>query len=738
MAGYVRCWGAISTNPIRSNTDGYVEVAADVYFACGRRSNGVVDCWSSGTNYIPTPPTVPDGDRDGEPVTFLTISANQSHVCGIQDGQHGQTEGLLKCWKALVAAGAEGDKLTTLPTELQARTFSAVSAGAFGTCALAKGGTDDGTAKCWGQSSNITVPEELTSTAFSDIGSTGLGGCGIVRDGMEAGQIRCWGPDFAGEIDDAPTMGTFSSLDMGNQHACALKTDATPVCWGRSMYGETPIPAELSGATFSEVSAGHFHSCGILDGQNGQTAGTVQCWGGQNPKTLEYPVTGFDSLATVPYEARLGLPALSARPGMIDASRFHTCAVTDAGGLACWGSGDYGPPRVASDIRQISTGVNHSCALKTDGKVECWGNDSYAQSSGNVEKVLSARVDATVGADLASLTFAAVSAGFFHSCGILDGQNMQTAGSLRCWGWNGYKQAVLPTELAGATFAAIAAEGFHTCGILDGQNTQTAGLLRCWGSPIRDNEDYWNVEQAVVPASLAASTFVKLSSGIRHNCGILDGQNGQAAGTLRCWGRNNDVSSEHAAVPADLADTAFTDVSVGRYHTCGVTTVGRLACWWNLTGTTYSAGQVEVPEQYRYARFAAVAAGDYHTCAVTAEGKAACWGSDAMLDTPGVQVARATGIIINTGQADPLPPAPGAARPTVTLALSDTAISESGGTSRVTATLDRPSVGTTTITVTASSDAAIPGRDFTLNGGPMNGGPTLTIAAGKRSPARER
>ena len=213
-----------------------------------------------------------------------------------------------------------------------------------------------------------------------------------------------------------------------------------------------------------------------------------------------------------------------------------------------------------------------------------------------------------------------------------------------------FGQSTLPPDLTGATFAAISAGTFHTCGILDGQNTQTAGRLRCWGSPPTGG---FSVEQTVVPASLAANTFAKLSSGILHNCAILDAQNDQAEGTLRCWGRNNDVPSEHAAVPADLADTAFADVSVGRFHTCGVTTAGRVACWWNKTHAFWSAGQVEVPEQYRYARFAAVAAAGFHTCAVTAEGKAACWGADAMLDTPGVQVAKATGIIINSGQADP-------------------------------------------------------------------------------------
>lgn len=581
-AGYIRCWGNVVNAPVRSNTDGYVEVAVSRSFTCGRRSNGAVDCWSNTSGDIPILPTVPDGDRAGEPVTFSEISASQSHICGILDGQHGQTAGLLQC-RPVPSSGA-GVRLATVPAELAEVAFGAVDASLFGTCALVKGGADDGKAKCWGKHDSIVVTDALADTAFADISTTGLGACGIVQGGDEAGQVKCWGADFDGEFDDAPETGTFSSLDIGLYHVCALQTDGAPVCWGEARYGASDIPEALSTATFSEVAAGGFHTCGILDGQNSQTAGTVKCWGEQNFETIEANAPAlFDVWAAVPYDERPGLPALSAGPGMIDAGPAHTCATTSAGGAACWGSGGQGPPRLTSDIRRISTGFDNTCALKTDGKVECWGGNVYAQSNG---------------ADLATTTFSAVSAGTLHTCGILDGQNTQMAGSLICWGWNRYVQSTLPADLAGATFSAVSAGYFYTCGILDGQNNQAEETVRCWG---------WN------------------------QAGLL-----QSAG---------------------LADTAFADVAAGRYHSCGVTTAGRVACWGNVVGTQ-DLGQTTVPEQYRYARFAAVAADYYHTCAVTTAGKAACWGADTSPTTEGIQVVDATGIVRNTGQADPQPRRP--------------------------------------------------------------------------------
>ena len=145
-----------------------------------------------------------------------------------------------------------------------------------------------------------------------------------------------------------------------------------------------------------------------------------------------------------------------------------------------------------------------------------------------------------------------------------------------------------------------------------------------------------------MPDSLAASTFARISAGFYHNCGILDGPNDQAEGTVRCWGWN-EATLLQSTVPAGLVDTAFADVAVGVYHSCGVTTAGRVACWGNVVGTKVDFGQTIVPEQYRYARFAAVAAGSYHTCAVTTAGKAACWGADASPAAEGEQVVTAGG-----------------------------------------------------------------------------------------------
>ena len=72
------------------------------------------------------------------------------------------------------------------------------------------------------------------------------------------------------------------------------------------------------------------------------------------------------------------------------------------------------------------------------------------------------------------------------------------------------------------------------------------------------------------------------------------------------------------------------------------------------------------------------------------------------------------------------------ATPTVTLVLSPGSISENGGVSTVTATLDRASSEATTVTVSAAAVAPAVSGDFTLSANKV-----LTIAAGATGEHRD-
>src|SRR4051812_35676114 len=85
----------------------------------------------------------------------------------------------------------------------------------------------------------------------------------------------------------------------------------------------------------------------------------------------------------------------------------HSCGVTDAGSVRCWGTGkegELGAPGVVrssvpvnvpgvSDVVQVRCGAGLTCARGKSVEVTCWGDDGRMSTSGV------ARVDALRGAN---------------------------------------------------------------------------------------------------------------------------------------------------------------------------------------------------------------------------------------------------------------------------------------------------------------------------------------------------
>jgi alpha-tubulin suppressor-like RCC1 family protein len=193
--------------------------------------------------------------------------------------------------------------------------------------------------------------------------------------------------------------------------------------------------------------------------------------------------------------AALALPATAgAETGTsISVGFSHTCAVTAAGGVECWGSNEYGrlgdgtmtrsavPVDVSglqSGVTAVSAGYNHTCALTSAGGVECWGNNSHGQlGDGTMEESAS---PVPVSGLQSGVT--AISAGASDTCALT------SAGGVECWGSNGFGQLGDGTTEASATpvpvlglqsgVAAVSAGAGLTCA------RTVAGAVECWG----DNE----------------------------------------------------------------------------------------------------------------------------------------------------------------------------------------------------------------------------------------------------------
>jgi hypothetical protein len=151
------------------------------------------------------------------------------------------------------------------------------------------------------------------------------------------------------------------------------------------------------------------------------------------------------AVAHMPRTATIG--AFSTRASTataIAAGGVHTCALTSAGGVKCWGYNPYGQlgdgtttgrstpvpvSGLAGGVAALAAGSIHTCALTSAGAVKCWGNNIYGQLG---DGTTTERHTPVAVSGLASGVAALAAAGSGHTCALTG------AGAVKCWGRNGH------------------------------------------------------------------------------------------------------------------------------------------------------------------------------------------------------------------------------------------------------------------------------------------------------------
>ena len=348
-----------------------------------------------------------------------------------------------------------------------------------------------------------------------------------------------------------------NKIAAGSQHTCAVTNGGGVLCWGRNEYGQlgnnstttSSIPVPVSGLSSGAVSVTTFgdFTCALMSN------GTVMCWGYNNNGQLGNGTTGYSSNVPVQVQDPAGTGPLTGIVA-IAAGHYHTCALTSAGAVLCWGLNDEGslsqPPNtsqttvplqvtdIPAGMVAITSGAGYTCALASSGGVWCWGISGFGQlgvgsnfpSYGPAVQVLNEAGSAPLGG------VASISAGYEDTCAILANT------SLLCWGANSdgedgnntNVQVNLPVPVLNtAGNPSLAGISQVTGGDDDTCALTTAGGVLCWGSS--SNGQLGNgYLQSEIPVQVTGLTsgVTEIASGYRHNCAIT------SSGGVMCWGFN--------------------------------------------------------------------------------------------------------------------------------------------------------------------------------------------------------
>ncbi len=295
---------------------------------------------------------------------------------------------------------------------------AAVSAGDFGACAVTKAGG----VECWGLSAfgelgNGVMSNDLEAVVKVKGLSKGVTAVASGHDSScaltKAGAVKCWGRNTWGKLGDGTTKNRSTpvqvkgltsgvvAITVGQQDACALTASGGVKCWGGlggwltedldhpdfHYFGRTPVdvPGLTSGVV--AIDAGYFHNCALTVDK------LVKCWGynWDGQVGVAPAAHGVDRYVASPVTVAGVTDAVSVSAGL-----SHSCAVTSANVVRCWGANEGGelgdgtkttswtPVTVAGlsgQVAGVSAGFGATCAL-SEGVVTCWGESLYGIGNG--------------------------------------------------------------------------------------------------------------------------------------------------------------------------------------------------------------------------------------------------------------------------------------------------------------------------------------------------------------------
>jgi len=352
----------------------------------------------------------------------------------------------VRCWgsNSNGQLGTGTDHRVKLPALVE-KNMSTMAVGLYHACAI----TGAGAVRCWGNNAygqigdgtqfNRNAPVEVIPSGAVKIAAGDYFTCAV----LDTGKLLCWGYNGNYRLGDGTLAATrlrpvailasnVADVALGTDHGCALMTTGAVQCWGNnSSFGKVgtgtttpePSPVQVISSGATQISLGDTHSCALLGTQ-------LYCWGDNS--SGQYGNLGITA-SKVPVNTSILMDFIS-----LGAS--YTCGI-QSGSLFCWGLnstsqlGD-GTTITRSVPTQIDLGVsyskvsaraNHTCGVTSAGALKCWGQNSQFQIAETGSSFTTPTLVSSSGVTAAFV-------GSFQSCWTLANQD------LKCVGYNGNAQ----------------------------------------------------------------------------------------------------------------------------------------------------------------------------------------------------------------------------------------------------------------------------------------------------------
>ncbi len=395
--GGVKCWGdgtlgqlgrgVPNTSPTPVDVSGLgsgvqAATAGDGH-TCALTTGGGVKCWGDnsfgqlgdGSGVSGFAPVDVSGLGSGVQV----LAAGGNHTCALTTG------GGVKCWgdngDGQMGDGTQFNRFTPVDVTGLGSGVQAIAAGSSHTCALTTGGG----VKCWGDNGDGQLGNDAGAVSFTPVDVAGLtSGVLAIAAGdrhtcaRTGSGVKCWGDNGDGQLGNSTTEDSFTPVDVaglgtgvqvvtaggdvagdsGNipyGHTCAITAGGGAKCWGSNSSGQlgdgtnisrtTPVDVYGLASAVLDIAAGGLHTCAVA----GDTS--VKCWGDNWYGQLGDGTQLGSALAVT---ASGGAPASAVRTVMaagaiqvtgaqaVTAGDGHTCILTAADGVECWGSNSSG------------------------------------------------------------------------------------------------------------------------------------------------------------------------------------------------------------------------------------------------------------------------------------------------------------------------------------------------------------------------------------------------------------